>query len=71
MAIRAPCGAENKVLALKLVIRGNLHHYEKARKSRQMQFRDKTAYVWGLGSLQSMRSFAIEELGSRTSCHPG
>ena len=21
---------------------------EKARKSRQMQFRDKTAYVWGL-----------------------
>jgi hypothetical protein len=27
MAIRAPCGAENKVLALKLVIRGNLHHY--------------------------------------------
>ena len=22
---------------------------EKARKSRQMRFRDKTAYVWGLG----------------------
>ena len=30
---------------------------EKARKSQQMQFRDKTAYVWGL----RYWSFAIDE----------
>ena len=38
---------------------------EKARKSRQMQFRDKTAYVWGLR--YRWAPFA----GSRTLCHPG
>ena len=38
---------------------------EKARKLRQMQFHDKTAYVWGLryrwDPSLSMRSFAIDE----------
>ena len=41
---------------------------EKVRKSRQMQFHDKTAYVWGLryrwNPSLSMKSFAIEEPGS-------
>ena len=41
---------------------------EKARKSRQMQFREQTAYVWGLrygwDPSLSMRSFAIDEPGS-------
>merc|ERR1711978_18744 len=37
---------------------------EKARKSRQMQFRDKTAYVWGL----RYRGSRIP--GSPTLCHP-
>ena len=38
---------------------------EKARKSRQMQFRDKTAYVWGL------RYRGSQIPGSPTLCHPG
>ena len=37
---------------------------EKGRKSRQMQFRDKTAYVWGL----RYRGSRIP--GSPTLCHP-
>ena len=41
---------------------------EKARKSRQMQFRDETAYAWGLcyqsDPSLSMRSFAIDEAPS-------
>ena len=36
---------------------------EKARKSRQIQLRDKTAYVWGL-SYRRVRSFAIKEAPS-------
>ena len=36
---------------------------EKARKSRQMQFRNKTGYVWGLCCRWDPRSCTL--------CHPG
>ena len=46
-----------------LILYGNITP-EKARKSQQMQFLDKTAYVWGL------RYRWTPFVGSRTLCHP-
>ena len=46
---------------------------EKARKSRQMQFHDKTAYVWGLWGLgidEILRYRWTQFVSSRTLCHP-
>ena len=44
---------------------------EKAHKSRQMQFHDKTAYVWGHRYWWDPSLLMNPFVGSRTLCHPG
>ena len=44
---------------------------EKEPKSRQMQFHDKTAYVWGLRYWWDPSLLMNPFVGSRTLCHPG
>ena len=43
---------------------------EKARKSRLMQFREKTAYVWVFAIDEILRYRGTRFPGSRTLCHP-